>query len=145
MIWRTYTKYPVSPPNYNYFSLIYSCIHFTSDQSLPFSFSLLPFFSERVEPPPLVVLLPWHMKSLPDYGHPLILRSDVRQDTPVRGTKSTDRQQLQGLSPLQLLGTHMKTELCICYRCVEGPGLAFVGFWLVVKSLRAAIGPGQLT
>ena len=40
----------------------------------------------------------------------------------VRGAGSTGRQQSRGKSLLQLLGTHMKTMLHLCYICVCGGG-----------------------
>ena len=45
--------------------------------------------------------------------------TEVRQGGPVKGTVSTERHQIQGQPPLQLLGTHMKTKLHICYICAD--------------------------
>jgi hypothetical protein len=55
---------------------------------------------------------------------------------------ATDSQQSQGQFPLQLLGTHMKTKLYICYICAGAKVfiqalVCFFFFWLIVQSLGA--------
>jgi hypothetical protein len=55
-----------------------------------------------------------------------ILSQWDQKGSSIRGTASTDRQQIQEQPPLQLLGSHMKIKLHICYICGEGLSLARV-------------------
>ena len=68
--------------------------------------------------------LPWHIKSLQDWAHPLPLRPEkaveLRENDLMAGNRVRD-------SPhYNCQGTHMKTKLHICYKCVGGLGSGHV-------------------
>jgi hypothetical protein len=73
--------------------------------------------------------------------------TEARQDSPVRGTGSTDRQQSQGKLLLQLLGDlHEDQAAQLLHMCNKGWGWGCLeplyAFWLVVQSLGAPKCPG---
>lgn len=105
-----------------------------------FSFSSLPLG---------VTHICMHIKSLQDQGHPLPLRSDKAVHLGVQDPQE-GRQSFRDSPCSSCWRTSMKTNLLICYIYVGGGGgggqvQPMLALWLVIQSLIAPNGPGQLT
>lgn len=96
--------------------------------------------SQRVEAP---------SRYLPNLPHQVSARlsqsssTEVKQGSPFMGTGSTNRQELQGPPPFCLLGDAHEDRASHLYICAKVQYMYVL--WLMVQSLKASKGPGQLT